>query len=150
MFVIIRSSQILEVFELNSKIQAEIINFLVEKISPTLIYIFGSTVKGTANMNSDIDIAYLSNQKMDEYETFMLAQELAGKINNDVDLIDLKKASTVFQSQVVSTGKVIYCLNDEARMNFEMKTLKMYAKLNEERQGIIDKVEESGSVFHEE
>jgi uncharacterized protein len=150
MFVIIKSSQILEVIKLDSKIQAEIINFLVDKISPNLIYIFGSTVKGTANKNSDIDIAYLSNQKMDEYETFMLAQELASKINIDVDLIDLRKASTVFQSQVVSTGKVIYCLNDEVRMNFEMMTLKMYAKLNEERQSIIDKVEESGSVFHEE
>jgi len=150
MFVIIKSSQILEVFELDSKIQAKIINFLVEKISPNLIYIFGSTVKGTSNKNSDIDIAYLSHQKMDEYETFMLAQELANNLNIDVDLIDLRKASTVFQSQVVSTGIVIYCLNDEVRMNFEMMTLKMYAKLNEERQSIIDKVEESGSVFHEE
>lgn len=80
----------------------------------------------------------------------MLAQELASNINIDVDLISLRKASTVFLSQVVSTGKVIYCLNDEVRMNFEMMTLKMYAKLNEERQSIIDKVEESGSVFHEE
>lgn len=130
--------------------QSEIIDFLTEQISPNLIYIFGSTVKGTSNRNSDIDIAFLSNQKLDEYKTFILAQELAGKINIDVDLIDLSKASTVFQGQVVSTGKVIYSLNDRIRMNYEMKTLKMYAKLNEERQIIIDKVEESGAIFHEE
>jgi uncharacterized protein len=135
---------------MDNKIQTEIISFLIEKISPNLIYIFGSTVKGTSNKYSDIDIAYLSDQNIDEFETFMLAQELAGIINFDVDLIDLEKSSTVFQGQVVSTGKVIFCLNDRIRMNYEMKTFKMYAKLNEERQAIIDKVAESGSIFHEE
>ncbi|MBU7591230.1 type VII toxin-antitoxin system MntA family adenylyltransferase antitoxin [Metabacillus halosaccharovorans] len=130
--------------------QTNIIDFLTEKISPNLIYIFGSTEKGTSNKNSDIDIAYLSDQEIYEYETFMMAQELAGNINFDVDLIDLKKASTVFQGQVVSTGKVIYNKNNDIRMNYEMKTLKMYAKLNEERQVITDKVEESGIIFNEE
>ncbi|WP_197089566.1 nucleotidyltransferase domain-containing protein [Bacillus sp. SA1-12] len=130
--------------------QTEIINFLKEKISPHLIYIFGSTVKGTSNKGSDIDIAYLSDRTLDEYQIFILAQELASIINIDVDLIDLKKASTVFQGQIVSTGKVIYCPDDKIRMNYEMKTLKMYAKLNEERKLIIDNVQESGSIFNEE
>jgi predicted nucleotidyltransferase len=140
----------MEVFPLDIKIQNEVVNFLIEKVSPYLVYIFGSTVKGTANKNSDIDIAFLTEQKFDEYETFILAQELAEKIDIDVDLIDLKKASTVFQGQIVSTGKAVYCLDDKKRMNYEMKTLKMYAKLNEERQFIIDKVQESGSIFNEE
>ncbi|WP_299090225.1 nucleotidyltransferase domain-containing protein [uncultured Metabacillus sp.] len=135
---------------MDNKIQTEIINFLTKKVSPELVYIFGSTIKGTSNKNSDIDIAYLSDQTLDEYQTFMLAQELAGIINVDVDLIDLKKASTVFQGQIVSTGQVIYCLDDKTRMNYEMKTLKMYAKLNEERKFIIDNVQERGSIFNEE
>jgi hypothetical protein len=80
----------------------------------------------------------------------MLAQELAGKINIDIDLIDLNKASTVFQGQIVSTGKVIYCIDEKKRMDYEMKTLKMYAKLNEERKSIIENVQESGAIFNEE
>lgn len=115
-----------------------------------LVYIFGSTIRGTANKESDIDIAYLSDQVLDDYQIFMLAQELAGIIDRDVDLIDLKKASTVFQAQIVSTGKVIYCLDEKIRMNFEMKMLKMYSKLNEERQLIIDNVHKRGSIFNEE
>lgn len=150
LFVIIKLSQIVEVFHLNNKTQTEIIYFLTKKVSPDLVYIFGSAVKGTSNKNSDIDIAYLSDQNFDEYEIFMFAQELAEKININVDLIDLKKASTVFQGQIVSSGKAIYCLNDHKRMNYEMKTLKIYAKLNEERQFIIDNVQESGSIFNEE
>lgn len=57
-----------------------------------MVYIFGSTLKGTSNKYSDIDIAYLSDQEINEYENFMLAQDLAGKINFDVDLIDFKKS----------------------------------------------------------
>jgi predicted nucleotidyltransferase len=132
------------------KLQSEIINFLMKKIAPKLIYIFGSTIKGTSNKHSDIDIAFLTNQNLDEYQTFMLAQELAGILNKDVDLIDINKASTVFQGQIVSTGKVIYCLDEKIRMDYEMKTLKMYAKLNEERQNIIDSIQKRGAVYNEE
>lgn len=32
-------------------------------------------------------------------------------------------------------------------MKFEMLTLKMYAKLNEERQVVLDKIRESGEVY---
>lgn len=140
----------MEGFLLDNKMQSEIKIFLKKKVSPMLVYIFGSTIRGTANKESDIDIAYLSDQVLDDYQIFMLAQELAGIIDRDVDLIDLKKASTVFQAQIVSTGKVIYCLDEKIRMNFEMKMLKMYSKLNEERQLIIDNVHKRGSIFNEE
>ena len=36
----------------------------------------------------------------------MLSQELADLLNREVDLIDLDKASTVFQAQVLNTGTV--------------------------------------------
>ncbi|WP_417897795.1 hypothetical protein ABN702_16100 [Bacillus haimaensis] len=62
--------------------------------------------------NSDTGIAFLSNQNLDEYQTFMSAQELAGILNKDVDLIDINKASKVFQAQIVST-KAIYCLDEK-------------------------------------
>ncbi|MGQ4668897.1 nucleotidyltransferase domain-containing protein [Metabacillus halosaccharovorans] len=63
-----------------------------KSLTTYMVYIFGSTLKGTSNKYSDIDIAYLSDQEINEYENFMLAQDLAGKINFDVDLIDFKKS----------------------------------------------------------
>jgi predicted nucleotidyltransferase len=135
---------------MDEKLRNQIVNFLLEKVSPDLIYIFGSTIKGTSNSNSDVDLAYLSEKSYDEYEIFMIAQELAAIVNLDIDLIDLNKASTVFQAQIVSTGKTIYSLDENKRMNFEMKTYKMYAKLNEERKVIIDRVRESGAIFNAE
>ncbi len=140
----------MEVFPLDNKMQIQIVNLLREKVSPDLIYIFGSTVKGTSHKNSDLDIAFLPGSDINEYEIFILAQELAEKVNIDVDLVNLKKASTVFQAQIIATGSIIYCSDEQIRMNFEMNALKMYAKLGEERKVIIDKVKESGTVFNEE
>lgn len=66
-----------------------------------------------------------------------------------MDLIDLSAASTVFQAQVVSTGKTIYCTDFNKKAQFEMKVLKMYARLNEERSLILKRIMESGSVYGE-
>ncbi|MCA0174566.1 nucleotidyltransferase domain-containing protein [Bacillus sp. RAR_GA_16] len=128
----------------------EVVNVLKTSVSPQLIYLFGSAAKGTSHLESDLDIAFLSPVTLDEYEVFMLAQQIASKINRDVDLVDLRKASTVFQGQIVTTGKIIYSTDEQTRMNYEMKVLKMYAKLGEERKLIIDDIEESGTVFNEE
>lgn len=136
-----------EVSEMGQQEFNKIQEFLISRLSPYCIYIFDSFAKGTSNKDSDIDIAYFSEIKLDNYDRFMLAQELAVILNKNVDLIDLSQATTVFQTQIVSTGKVIYCNDDNLRMNFEMLTLKMYAKLNEERKEILERIYESGEVY---
>jgi predicted nucleotidyltransferase len=133
---------------LTEQIEPIIIQVLTETVSPYLIYLFGSTVAGHDHQDSDIDIAFLSDQKqLDHYERFMVAQELASRLHRDVDLVDLKQASTVFQAQVVSNGKVIYCTNEQKKAEYEWRALKMYAKLNEERTEILRNINESGSVY---
>jgi len=117
---------------------------LLEKISPYLIIVFGSAFSGRMLPESDIDIAFLSEKELSAYDVFMIGQELAGLFCRDVDLVDLKLASTVFQARVITTGKVIYCNDDTRRMLFEMVTLKKYARLNEERRHIMDKLFERG------
>lgn len=132
---------------MNEKLEQEIINFLIEKVSPFFIVIFGSFAKGTIHSKSDIDIAFLSEKTFDTYILFMIAEELAAKLGYDVDLIDLNQASTVFQAQIVQTGKTIYCTNEHKKAEFQIKALKMYAKLNEERSVILKKIEESGTIY---
>ncbi|MET3727046.1 putative nucleotidyltransferase [Fictibacillus halophilus] len=132
---------------MDRKIEEQVITLLTEKLSPYLIVVFGSTAKGTDRVDSDLDIAYLSDQKIEKYDRFMMGQELATMINKDVDLVDLNHASTVFAAQIIQSGKTIFCKDDKRRMEFEMKTLKMYAKLNEEREIVMKRIEESGSVY---
>lgn len=118
---------------------------LVDALAPYLIYIFGSTVKGRGREESDIDIAILRDKKIDEYELFILSQKLADILKREVDLIDLSKASTVFKIQIMKTGKLIYNSDNLNKMYFQMRTMKDYALLNEERQEIINKIKSSGA-----
>ncbi|PEC50921.1 DNA polymerase subunit beta [Bacillus sp. AFS077874] len=125
----------------------KITDTLIKKINPYAIFLFGSAAQDRMRPDSDYDIAYLSDSKLSNYERFLLSQELANIINYNVDLIDLINASTVFQAEIIHNGKVIYCADDERRINFEMKTLKMYAKLNEERIEILKNIKKRGSIY---
>ena len=77
----------------------------------------------------------------------MKAQELADIFSREVDLINLNTSSTVFKAQVVGTGKIIYCRDEIKRMYFEMRSFKAYAMLNEERDVILKKIKERGTVY---
>ncbi|MEG1016072.1 MAG: hypothetical protein RSE45_04010 [Bacilli bacterium] len=45
--------------------------------------------------------------KVDEYTTFMKAQKIADIFRRDCDLIDIKKASTVFKVQIIGKGRSV-------------------------------------------
>ncbi|AQS59829.1 type VII toxin-antitoxin system MntA family adenylyltransferase antitoxin [Desulforamulus ferrireducens] len=122
--------------------QVELItDFLAKKISPYLIILFGSAVRGNLRINSDIDIAFLSNHKLNDYEVFILSQELADLLHREVDLIDLAKASTVFQAQILNTGRVIHCSDFSRKLRFHALVLKKYAMLNQERACVLKRLE---------
>ncbi|MBN8253625.1 nucleotidyltransferase domain-containing protein [Priestia flexa] len=133
---------------MDRQIVQSITDFLHTHIDPSFIIVFGSFAKGTTHQESDIDIGfYVKHKKLEKYEIFMLAQELATILKREVDLVNIAEASTVFQAQIYMTGTVIYSNDDRLRMSEQMKALKMYAKLNEERKDILKKVDESGSIY---
>ncbi|WP_319372114.1 nucleotidyltransferase domain-containing protein [uncultured Ilyobacter sp.] len=109
----------------------------LEKIDKDFVYIFGSVAKGIENENSDIDIAFYSQNNYDPFEIFMLAQNIGKALKREVDLIQLKNSSTVFQKEVVENGILIYEKDTLEREKFEILVLKKYARLNEERREII-------------
>lgn len=124
--------------------EEQIRKYLHQRFTPWLIILFGSTVKGNTHGESDIDIAFLSDKISSEYEVFMAAQELADLLKKEVDLVDLARANTVFRAQVIGNGKVIWDDDPLRRMNFFMNSYKAYAKLNEERQPIFNRLKDKG------
>ena len=123
------------------------IEMLKEEFNPIIIYLFGSAARNELRKDSDIDIAFLTEKEVDSYKCFSKAQELADIFKRDVDLINLNSSSTVFKAQVIGTGKRIYCSDETKRMYFEMRAFKEYALLNEEREVILKKIKERGSVY---
>ena len=127
-------------------------NALVDRIRqsvPNLIalYRFGSQAKGLARPESDLDLAVLACDPIPAVRRFELAQELAIQLHRDVDLVDLRTASTVMRMQVISTGECLDAPNEPTRREFEMYVFSDYARLNEERREILKRISASGLVY---
>lgn len=121
----------------------------IKKSVPGLIalYRFGSQAKGTARPASDVDLAILSRVALSQLRRFELAQDLAIQLHRDVDLVDLRSASTVMRMQILSTGTSLTTEDEQARREFEMYAYSDYARLNEERREILKRVSASGLVY---
>lgn len=121
----------------------------IRKAIPGLValYRFGSMERGVVRPESDIDLAVLPREALPELHRFELAQELAIQLHRDVDLINLRSASTVMRMQVLSTGSCLTSENEQARREFEMYAYSDYARLNEERGMILKGITKSGLVY---
>lgn len=53
----------------------------------------------------------------------------------------------MFRAQIVSSGEVLFYRDKAFKENYEVRALKEYAKLNEERSAILEAVREGGSVY---
>jgi len=114
---------------------------------PIAIYLFGSRVTDAVHESSDFDIAVLPTEPIPASLRWDIQQELAIILRSDVDLVDLRSASTVMRFQVVTTGDVMFENNATQRAEFEMVTLSMYTRFNEERRGILEQVKREGRVY---
>jgi uncharacterized protein len=111
------------------------------------IYLFGSFATGGANRESDVDLAVLAQAPLADEERWHLAQTLAVALGRDVDLVDLRRASAVMRVQVIDSGKLLFESDATQRQEFEAMALSDYARLNEERRGILADIRARGSVY---
>ncbi|MCC5887789.1 MAG: nucleotidyltransferase domain-containing protein [Gammaproteobacteria bacterium] len=109
------------------------------------IYLFGSMATGDGHADSDADLAVLGTAAFDGVRIFELAAELADVLHRDVDLIDLPKASTVMRAQIIAFGRRIFGQGADLEA-YECRSLSEYARLNEERAGILEDIARRGSV----
>jgi len=112
-----------------------------------VIYRFGSTVAGDGCLGSDVDIAVYAGCPLDVHQLWLAAQGLAENLGQDVDLIDLAQASTVMAMQVLSKGRRVFSTEQPGVDAFESRVFSDYARLNEERAGILQDIQVRGSVY---
>lgn len=125
-----------------------IVNALNKEIKDIIcIYLFGSFIKDEYRNDSDIDIAFLSEKKIDNIERWEISNLLSEKLKKNIDLVDMKAVSTVMRAQVVSKGICIYESDRNKKHLFEMYSLSDYARLNEERIKIIERIKKEGLVY---
>ena len=128
--------------------QKTIVQTILESLEGvSAIYIFGSQVDGSANNDSDYDIALHSPARPNPEKAFLLKSQLSSRLNSDVDLVDLVRADTVTQAQVIAFGKRIFAKQPTEMDFFETTVLSKYAILNEERKEILESITQEGSIY---
>lgn len=127
--------------------EALIVTFLRQRFSHiSAIYIFGSQAQGTADKRSDVDLAVLVDESIDPLFLWETAEQLAIQLNCDVDLIDLRMASTVMQYQIVLTGRCIWEKGTGGRI-YESFICNEKLALDTLRAGILSDIKTRGSVY---
>ena len=111
------------------------------------VVLFGSFGSEYETQQSDLDLALLSKNKLDPVFLWNLSQEIARILKKDVDLIDLSKASTVFRFQVLSSGYVVYCSNEQEYAQFDTTAFTMYFDFQETRKGILEDYEKGNLKY---
>ena len=106
------------------------------------IYLFGSHAQGNAGPDSDIDIAVLIAGKLDPLQLWELAQE----IGPNLDILDLRTASTVMQYQIITTGLRLWTKNAQAAI-FESTILSDKTELDTARAPLLADIQREGTIY---
>jgi uncharacterized protein len=115
------------------------------------IYLFGTY--GTADEwpSSDVDIALLLPAEQTPRRSHLMLTpchySLQDALGKSVDLLNAREMSTVFQKEIIESGRLLYCANDDAVAEFEMLTLSHYQKLNDERKAILESFAQTGRAY---
>lgn len=116
------------------------------------IYLFGSSMTEDEWPDSDVDLALLLPPLEAKLERRLAgsdcAFELARTLGKEIDLLNARMVSTVFQKEIVTKGRLLYCGDRYAVDEFEMLTLSYYQKLNEERAEIIESALDGGRFYN--
>jgi uncharacterized protein len=110
------------------------------------VYLFGSQAREDAGPDSDIDLAVLTLDNLDPVDRWKLQEDLATEAHQNVDLVDLRRASTVMRVQVLRDGLLLADLQPSVRAAFEASALSAYARLNEERREILNDIATRGRI----
>ena len=111
------------------------------------VYIYGSFASGTETEKSDVDIALRCHDKIHFRTRIDLNTSLEIKLKRRVDLLDMTSVSTVMRMQVVSKGQRIFCTDFNEAEDYDDLIFVRYARLNEERAGIVKDIQARGSIY---
>ncbi len=121
--------------------------YLQQKLPNLLaIYLFGSRAQGLATENSDIDLSVLVDAKVNAIQLWELSQELANRCAHEVDLVNLQKASTVMQYQIIMHGQRLWAKDIQADL-YECFILSEKTELDTDRAELLMSIQHEGRIY---
>ena len=74
--------------------------------------------------------------------------ELGVLLGRDVDLINLRRADTVFQNEILNTARELFVFDRNSADEFSLLVMSLYQKLTAERAEIVREIERTGRVYN--
>lgn len=115
------------------------------------IWLFGSAARAEMTPRSDVDLAILlAHDELHKHGSLMMTQghlALQKMLGRGVDLLNLRRVSTVVQNEVVSEGALIDRADPYAVDEFEMLVASFWQQLNYERRGLLEDLRTTGKAY---
>ena len=126
-------------------------HILINQIKSSLpnvlaIYAFGSQITGHSNEHSDLDLAVLIDGQVEAFDLWDLASQLSEIAGCDVDLLNMRLASTVMQYQILQTGRTLWAKQPDAGI-FESFILSEKLNLDVLRKELLEDIDQRGSIY---
>ena len=110
------------------------------------VYRYGSAGGIYQRPDSDLDLAVLAGHRLSFDEQCALAAALSQLANLDVDLNDMRNLPVTLRVQIVTAGARIYAAHEPEAEEYDSRILSDYARLNEERRGILEDIRHRGRI----
>jgi len=111
------------------------------------IYLFGSRAAGIEGPDSDLDLAVVLNGRADPVRLWEAREDIASRLDVDVDLVDLLAADTVLKHQIVTNGRRLFAADPLDAERYEIFILNDMMELNEARAPLIADIMREGRVY---
>lgn len=123
------------------KHKEEFLEYIKKEGNIKVAYLFGSYADDTYNENSDIDIAIMYKEPVNEYDHAGKSIDVSRVfLDFPVDYIDLERINVFLQFEILSKGKLIYCENEQDLIDFTRRVQDLYIEMDYERKKYIQTV----------
>jgi predicted nucleotidyltransferase len=127
-------------------------NVLSEQSDIVASYLFGSAARDQMTRSSDVDIAVLLDQTLDDRAMVLrqldLTVALESHSDRDVQVILLNQATPLLAYQVLREGVRLTQRSDAERIDFEVRTMKLYFDVQPmlafQKEQLFERIQEVG------
>ncbi len=104
---------------------------IFKKCPVKFAYLFGSRAKSNTTSLSDVDIAVFLDEALTKNQALDTCLEISGELSKEyktdkIDLVVLNTSPLLLSFDIVVTGKLLYCANEQKRIEFEARTMSLY------------------------
>jgi predicted nucleotidyltransferase len=119
---------------------SKVIHILSKDTFIICIYVFGNLASGTLKPLSDLDFGVLLSYGLNREERFRKHLELIGILNrifktDEIDLVLMNDAPIRFSYNIIRNGRVLFCRDNLALINFRDKIIMQHLDFKYFRDG---------------